>query len=239
MKLRNVETALRADISQNVPNGIDALGIFDNLVQPVFPFPVDNIAMILSFAELEGPTMFEIRVNSPSDELITKGSFGVLPDEYGYGRKILNTGSFLVTERGKYTIDVFELGADKKLKFLKTKRLFNADYPPKREFSEDEIKEISENENLIRVVKTEFKPLEFANDETVQPIKFQISLDKDLPLADGHIALPEDNIIEIKGKKFDMTGMRRHIEWMFGRPIPKVEESKENENSENSENIEK
>ena len=239
MKLRNVETALRADISQNVPNGIDALGIFDNLVQPVFPFPVDNIAMILSFAELEGPTMFEIRVNSPSDELITKGSFGVLPDEYGYGRKILNTGSFLVTERGKYTIDVFELGADKKLKFLKTKRWFNADYPPKREFSEDEIKEILENENLIRVVKTEFKPLEFANDETVEPIKFQISLDKDLPLADGHIALPEDNIIEIKGKKFDMTGMRRHIEWMFGRPIPKVEESKENENSENSENIEK
>ncbi|WP_074017070.1 hypothetical protein [Fusobacterium massiliense] len=235
MKLRNVETALRADISQNVPNGIDALGIFDNLVQPVFPFPVDNIAMILSFAELEGPTMFEIRVNSPSDELITKGSFGVLPDEYGYGRKILNTGSFLVTERGKYTIDVFELCADKKLKFLKTKRLFNADYPPKREFSEDEIKEILENENLIRVVKTEFKPLEFANDETVEPIKFQISLDKDLPLADGHIALPEDNIIEIKGKKFDMTGMRRHIEWMFGRPIPKVEESKENENSENIE----
>ena len=235
MKLRNVETALRADISQNVPNGIDALGIFDNLVQPVFPFPVDNIDMILSFAELEGPTMFEIRVNSPSDELITKGSFGVLPDEYGYGRKILNTGSFLVTERGKYTIDVFELGADKKLKFLKTKRLFNADYPPKREFSEDEIKEILENENLIRVVKTEFKPLEFANDETVEPIKFQISLDKDLPLADGHIALPEDNIIEIKGKKFDMTGMRRHIEWMFGRPIPKVEESKENENSENIE----
>ena len=235
MKLRSVETALRADISQNVPNGIDALGIFDNLVQPVFPFPVDNIAMILSFAELEGPTMFEIRVNSPSDELITKGSFGVLPDEYGYGRKILNTGSFLVTERGKYTIDVFELGADKKLKFLKTKRLFNADYPPKREFSEDEIKEILENENLIRVVKTEFKPLEFANDETVEPIKFQISLDKDLPLADGHIALPEDNIIEIKGKKFDMTGMRRHIEWMFGRPIPKVEESKENKNSENIE----
>lgn len=235
MKLRNVETALRADVSQNVPNGIDALGIFDNLVQPVFPFPVDNVAMILSFAELEGPTMFEIRVNSPSDELITKGSFGVLPDEYGYGRKILNTGSFLVTERGKYTIDVFELGADKKLKFLKTKRLFNADYPPKREFSEDEIKEILANENLIRVVKTEFKPLEFANDETVEPIKFQISLDKDLPLAEGHIALPKDNIIEIKGKKFDMTGMRRHIEWMFGRPIPKVEESKKNENSENLE----
>ena len=32
MKIRSVETALRADVSQNVPNGVDALGIFDNLV---------------------------------------------------------------------------------------------------------------------------------------------------------------------------------------------------------------
>lgn len=43
MKIRSVETALRADVSQNVPNGVDALGIFDNLVQPIFPFPVENL----------------------------------------------------------------------------------------------------------------------------------------------------------------------------------------------------
>ena len=41
MRIRSVETAIRADVSRNIPNGVDALGIFDNLVQPIFPFPVE------------------------------------------------------------------------------------------------------------------------------------------------------------------------------------------------------
>ena len=53
MKIRSVETALRADVSQGVPNGVDALGIFDNLVQPIFPFPLENLSIILSFSEIE------------------------------------------------------------------------------------------------------------------------------------------------------------------------------------------
>lgn len=79
MKIRSVETALRADVSQNVPNGVDALGIFDNLVQPIFPFPLENLSIILSFSEMEGPTMYQVRVNAPNDDLISKGDFGVLP----------------------------------------------------------------------------------------------------------------------------------------------------------------
>ena len=30
MRIRSVETAIRADVSRNIPNGVDALGIFDN-----------------------------------------------------------------------------------------------------------------------------------------------------------------------------------------------------------------
>ena len=71
MKIRSVETALRADVSQNVPNGVDALGIFDNLIQPIFPFPLENLSIILSFSEMEGPTMYQIRVNAPNDDLIS------------------------------------------------------------------------------------------------------------------------------------------------------------------------
>ena len=85
---------------------------------------------------------------------------------------------------------------------------------------------------LIRMVKTEFKPFEFANDESVKPIKLQISLDNSVPVEEGYIAFPEDDTIEIKGKKFDLTGMRRHVEWMFGRPIPKAEEETPNEEKE-------
>jgi len=230
MKIRSVETALRADVSQNVPNGVDALGIFDNLVQPIFPFPLESLSIILSFSEMEGPTMYQVRVNAPNDDLISKGDFGVLPDQFGYGRKVVNLGGILITERGKYTVDIFEIGADNKLKFIKTKRLFNADYPPQREISADE--------KLIRMVKTEFKPFEFANDESVKPVKLQISLDNSVPVEEGYIAFPEDNTIEIKGKKFDLTGMRRHVEWMFGRPIPRVEEETSNEEDIKEEKVE-
>ena len=51
-------------------------------------------------------------------------------------------------------------------------------------------------------------------------------------IAKGYIAFPEDNTVEIKGKKFDLTGMRRHVEWMFGRPIPRAEEETSNEEKE-------
>lgn len=233
MKIKSVETALAANESQNVPSGVDALGIFDNLVQPLFPFPMQNLAIIISFGELEGPTMFQIRVNAPNDDLITKGDFGVLPDPFGDGRKILNLGGLLISERGKYTIDIFELTADNQLKFLKTKTLFNADYPPQREISESEKESILADESVIRMVKTEFKPFELADDESIEPIRLQFSLDKTIPVAEGYISVPEDDTIEVKGKKFDLTGMRRHIEWMYGRPIPKIpEENNESETTE-------
>lgn len=231
MKLRSVETAMRATQNQFIPSAVDAMGIFDNLVQPVFPFPMQELAIILSFEGMEAPTMFELRINSPKDELISKGSFGVMPDPFGYGRKIINLGLLLITERGRYTVDVFELGADQKLRFIKTEALFIAEYPPQREFTEAEKEAIIADENLIKIVKTEFKPLEFANDPNVEPVRFQVSLDKNQAIEEGYIALPEDDKIVINGKEFDMTGMRRHIEWMFGQPIPKIEEEK-NENQE-------
>ena len=97
MKIRSVETALRADVSQSVPNGVDALGIFDNLVQPIFPFPLENLSIILSFSEMEGPTMYQIRVNAPNDDLISKGDFGVLQDQFCYGRKVIKLWGILIT----------------------------------------------------------------------------------------------------------------------------------------------
>ena len=83
------------------------------------------------------------------------------------------------------------------------------------------------------MVKTEFKPFELADDESIEPIRLQFSLDKTIPVAEGYISVPEDDTIEVKGKKFDLTGMRRHIEWMYGRPIPKMpEENNESETTE-------
>ncbi len=242
MKLRIVETAMRADGNPQIPGAIDALGIFDNLIQPVLPLPMQGLSIMLSFEEVAAPTMVEVRINSPKEELISKGNFGIMPDPFGFARKIINLEAMLLGERGTYTVDVFEVGADEQLTFIKSERLFALDYPPQRQFSEEEIKEILANDNLIKMVRTEFKPIKFADDEELEPVKLQISLDKNIPLAEGHIALPEDDMVEIKGEKFELTGLRRHIEWMFGQEIPQneivdevKEEEKKNEESEKKE----
>lgn len=237
MKLRNIETAMGADANQQIPNAIDALGIFDNLIQPVLPLHMENLAIILSFEEVSAPTMVEVRINSPKEELITKGSFGVMPDPFGYGRKIINLEALLLNERGDYTVDIFELSADEKLSFIKTEKLFTLDYPPQRKFTEAELKAILEDEKLIKTIRTEFKPIKFSNNEEIKAVKLQITLDKTLPLPEGFIAFPEDDTIEINGEKFDLTGLRRHVEWMFGQELPKPEEETEENKKENSEEV--
>ena len=67
----------------------------------------------------------------------------------------------------------------------------------------------------------------------------KISLDKNAPLEEGHIAIPENDRITVGDKIFDLTGIRRQIEWMFGNPIPKHPEAdtekKEEENVEKTE----
>lgn len=46
LRVKSVETAFQAVPNQYVQGAIDALGIFDNVIQPVFPYPFSNIALI-------------------------------------------------------------------------------------------------------------------------------------------------------------------------------------------------
>ena len=126
----------------------------------VSPARVANLSIVLTFSDLERPTMFEVRLNAPDDTLITKGEFGVYLDPFGVGKKILDLEKFLITERGKYTIDIFEKIAEDKVKFIETADLFIADYPPQRRFADEEIAHILAAEGVIKTVKTEFKPVE-------------------------------------------------------------------------------
>ena len=106
-KLKSIVTAYKAQVNPQVSGMVDIFGAFDNLIQPMFPFPMANLSIVLTFSDLERPTMFEVRLNAPDDTLITKGEFGVYLDPFGVGKKILDLEKFLITERGKYTIDIF------------------------------------------------------------------------------------------------------------------------------------
>ena len=58
-------------------------------------------------------------------------------------------------------------------------------------------------------------------------MKLQLSLDVNEDLAEGHILFPENNTLTLEGNEYDLTGLRREMEWMFGRPIPQQQPKNE------------
>ncbi|MGL4999628.1 MAG: hypothetical protein ACRC0R_05840 [Cetobacterium sp.] len=225
-KLRSIIVANAAQMSQQIGGAVDIFGSFDNIIQPLFPHPMMRLSIVLTFEEITRPTVFEVRLNGPDDDLISRGELTPMVDPLGVGKKIVDIDKFLIKARGKYTIDVFEKVGEE-LKFLKTETLFIAEYPPQRNFTNEQIEEISKNDELIRSVKTEFKPFGFEN-----TIKLQHNLLEEAPIEEGFVAIPKNDRIIIDGQELELTGVRRQIEWMFGNPIPKEEPSTEKIESE-------
>lgn len=233
LKVKNIITAYKAQANPQVPGGVDVLGAFDNLIQPVFPFVLPNLSIVVTMENLNRPTMFEVRLNGPDDTLISKGDFGILPDPFGVGKKIIDLNDFIVAERGQYTLDIFEKVAEDKVKFIMTADLFIADYPPQRRMSDEEKAKILATEGVIKTVRTEFKLTPDSD-----PVKVQVNLDKSEPVDEGYMAIPENNRITIEDKVIDLTGIRRQIEWMFGNPLPEPMEETDEEANKNQENQE-
>ena len=224
MKIKSIIVAHRAQMNQQLGGAVDILGNFDNMIQPLFPVPMQHMSIVLTIEGILKPTKFEIRINGADEDLITKGEFIPMVDPFGVGKKILDLDKFMIPKRGRYTIEVFEKTDDGKVKFMSEHTLFMADYPPQRRITPEMAEQILADENLIKVVKTEFQPIGL--DHT---IKIQHSLDKNLSLEEGYINIPEDNKLVIDGKEIDLEGLKRHLEWMFGNPVPKKEEEKTEE----------
>ena len=148
-------------------------------------------------------------------------------DPFGVCKKILDLENILIKDRGRYTIDVLEKLPDGKCKFISSHTLFIADYPPQRQFTPEMVEKILAADDVIKLVKTEFMPAGLD-----RRIKIQHNLDKNAPVEDGYITIPEGDKIVVDGKEYDLMGLRRQIEWMFGNPLPKKpEEKKEEENT--------
>ena len=103
--------------------GFDIAGQFDSLIQPIFPIGMPKLSIYLAFEGLNRDTNFEMRINSPSDELLSSGELPVPTDMFGHGRKVINIEKFVIAERGTYTLDILEK-TPSGLKFLMTENLF-------------------------------------------------------------------------------------------------------------------
>ncbi len=224
MKVKSIIVAYKAQMNPQMGGAVDILGSFENLIQPMFPIPMRHMSIVVTIEGIVKPTKFEVRLNGVNDDLITKGEFIPMVDPFGVGKKILDLDNILIKDRGRYTIDILEKTADDKLKFISSHTLFIADYPPQRQFTVDMIEKILKTDDVIKVVKTEFTPADLG-----KAIKIQHNLDKNAPIEEGYMAIPEGDKITVEGKEYDLMGLRRQIEWMFGNPIPKPEEKKTEE----------
>ena len=224
MKVKSIIVAYKAQMNPQMGGAVDILGSFENLIQPMFPIPMRHMSIVVTIEGIVKPTKFEVRLNGVNDDLITKGEFIPMVDPFGVGKKILDLDNILIKDRGTYTIDILEKTADDKLKFISSHTLFIADYPPQRQFTVDMIEKILKTDDVIKVVKTEFTPADLG-----KAIKIQHNLDKNAPIEEGYMAIPEGDKITVEGKEYDLMGLRRQIEWMFGNPIPKPEEKKTEE----------
>lgn len=218
MKVKSIIVAYKAQINENNGGVIDVLGSFDNMVQPMFPVPMKHMSIVLTIEEIVRPTIFEVRINGVNDDLISKGEVTLMVDPFGVGRKILDLENILIKDRGRYTIDVLEKLSDGKYKFISSHTLFIADYPPQRQLTPEIVEKILATDGVVKQVNTGFIPIGLE-----RVIKIQHNLDKNEPIEEGYIAIPEGDKIIIEGKEYDLMGFRRQMEWMFGNPIPKEE----------------
>lgn len=224
MKVKSVIAAYKAQMNPQMGGAVDILGSFDNMIQPMFPIPMRHLSIVVTIEGIVKPTAFEVRINGVNDDLITKGEFVPMIDPFGVGKKILDLENILIKDRGRYTIDILEKLADGKVKFLSSHTLFIADYPPQRQLTPEIVEKILAADDVIKLVKTEFTPAGLG-----RSIKIQHNLDKNVPVEDGYIAIPEGDKITVDGKEYDLIGLRRQIEWMFGNPLPKPQEPKAEE----------
>lgn len=210
----------------NPQNGkIDVGGVFDVITSPMFPLTIPNIIGLLSFDGVNRDTLFEIRINDPEDEILAKVELGIQGQMPGLAAKqIIHLENIPIIKRGKYTADILEKhGAG--YSFIKTVDFFTAMYPPKRVFSEDEIKYILENQDkLITTIKTDYA---IPGTDIVK--RYQLSIDDSIALEEGYEVFPADNKLEVEGQVYDLEGVRRNILWLFGQEKPTNQETTETE----------
>lgn len=201
----------------NKQNGkLELGGILDVIRAPFYPLGLKQILCLVSFNGVEHNTLFELRVNDPEHNLIKKVEFGVEAQPTGLPSKQL----FLMEEialntRGKYTADIL-IKTQAGFQFVTSVDLFTCIFPPKRVFEEGEVDQIlASGDDVIKSMI-----VDFSLPEEDGVIKLELHLDPNGKVTEGCLPFPENNILEHDGKKHDLEGVRRDMEWMFGRKKP-------------------
>jgi len=193
--------------------------------------PIRKFKLLLGFEDVQKTLKFEARINSPENELMQRMNFEVKP---ALDKKVVNYLLVLdkmpLKTRGDYTLDLLMENDEGELKFFQSNVLVHANYPIRRIFKDGEIDAILDSkEDLVRSVKVDYELPDGS-----KKYKFELSLDPDKKAEAGYERFPLDNKVEHDGKEYDLTGIRRQVEWAFGQKIDKEKLQKQQEAAKNT-----
>ena len=67
-KVKHVITAYKAQMNPQVNGVIDIFGEFDNLIQPMFPFPMANLSVVVTVTDLQSCLLY---TSDAADDCVT------------------------------------------------------------------------------------------------------------------------------------------------------------------------
>lgn len=215
-KIKYFFTADNAFIDEQVGK-LSASGFFDTLITPVFPFKGPKFYIVIGLIQVEGSMEVLLKINQPDGKEVGESIGIVNPRSINDTvNVIIATEDMPLHQEGVYSFCVY----DRKNMELLGSYFVNVNYPPQRVFKEGEAEDILSNPDLIKGALVRIKC-----EKCSAEYKLSLHLDKNKPAPEGHIPFPEGDMLDCcEDNKIELIGIRRQLEWEFGKPKPAQQE---------------
>lgn len=191
---------------------ISASGIFDSFINTIYPAQSPRFFIVSAFTGIQEDIEIAIEIKAPSDETLLRIDWlAEAQPENHIVQGVFQIDSIPLPEKGLYIINIFESSSGNVIAQYPLLCM----YPPKREFSDDEIKSILGDPGMIKGAQISIKCPRCQKEYLLD-----LHLDPDKETKEGCIQFPEDNILECCDTKLDITGVRYQIEQSYGLPLP-------------------
>lgn len=188
-----------------------ANGFFDTFRNSIFPAKSPKFSIVIGVSGTEGANDFIVEMLTPDGEKFQNAQFSIESSSVDIiSNIIVNVEAMPLPERGKYVVKIYH----KEGNFLLGSYFFMADYFPERNLSSKEIQQILNDPTLSKSSK-----IELECPKCNSKYSFELNLDSNKKISEGFLPFPMDNKIKCCGKVLDLTGLRRQIEWEFGKKL--------------------
>ena len=205
---------LTADFSVVEPQTgkLNVNGIFDTVRSIIFPSMIPEFYITLGFNNIKDNLDVIMQVLRPDGMKHFATELNVKSNSYmDTVNKIAHIKSMTIPMIGEYTVNIIN---KENMKIIDS-FTFNAAYPPKRIFTEQEIIGILNDPNCTKNGRIELKCAKCGKVH-----KVELNLNPNAEIEEGWEKYPEGDSIKCDcGDRIELIGVKRQIEWTFGNKI--------------------